>query len=379
MSCIMMSISSSFPFLSSSCLSRVMSTALIPNINTSHADNKNPLAIVMFGPTAVGKTDIVEYCATQHALKSAQSPLTGRLEVISADSRQIYKDCPIATAMPSVSLCERVPHHLVAEKSFDESYTVFEFVHRTHTLIKEIRERGNIPLIVGGTAYYLYHLCVGVPSTPKIDMKIRTSLHAQWQVQGQEAMYKRLKTLDAYYARTISSTDAYRTLRGLEVLEQTGMPLSTFSSLSDTALSNNVLVLGLTRERANLYNRINNRVESMLDAGLADEVYGIWRKGISQSHNLSRTIGLQEFLCNKVVQQAWMQNNSIPSDELEKIIALIQRNSRRYAKRQYTFFQKLARIYKVQWWNLDEESNVLAHIWDYIHSAYRDVERRGTM
>lgn len=293
--------------------------------------------VIIFGATAVGKTDLIRLFANK------------QIEVISADSRQVYRGFEISTAYPPKSILAEFPHHFVAIKHFSQDYTVFDFVKETYRVINEIEERGNYPLVIGGAAFYLYHLWNGVPQTPPIDFTIRHQIRKLLQEKGQEYMFNQLVAIDPVYAATIDAHDSYRTLRGLEVFEQMGKPISDFDKCSSVGNTHQFLVLGISRTREVLYKRINRRVDSMIELGLIDEVYKLWKQGLCVEYNAGRTIGVREFLENTVVIDSWKNNTSPPSAILDEVIALIKRNSRRYAKRQLTFFKKFS---SVQWFSL---------------------------
>ena len=232
-------------------------------------------AILIFGPTAVGKTALL-----QHFINHDPP-----IEVISADSRQIYKACNIVTAYPSEHILTHIPHHLVGIKHYTEAYNVYDFVRDATERIREIQSRGHYPLIIGGAAFYLYHLWQGLPQTPPSDSAIRNALQRELQEHGQEHMFSQLRQIDPIYAANISNTDPYRTLRALEVYRQTGKALSQFSTHTQAPDNTEFLVYGLTREREELYNRINARVDMMFEQGLVEEVHALWHDGISTKYN----------------------------------------------------------------------------------------------
>lgn len=315
----------------------------------SHLENN---AILIFGPTAVGKTEFI-----YGFLGSSSYPPQKKVEIISADSRQIYRDIKIATAYPSESLLERIPHHLIGNKNPSEDYNVFDFVKDAKRCIVDIHARGNIPLVVGGTAFYLYNIWKGTPQTPSVDPKIRDELKHKSQERGQEYMYQWLSEIDNAYASTIANHDTYRTMRALEVFCQTGKKLSDFME-NNKDEDFTYRVCGLTRERANLYKRINDRVDTMWKQGLLDEVYSLWKKDIPHTSNVMKTIGVQEFILDKDVRRCWEAQIHLPyaqaiqllPDILARILNSIKQHSRNYAKRQITFFK---RFDDVTWIDLD--------------------------
>lgn len=321
---------------------------------TSLVPNK---VVLIFGPTGVGKTELVSHFE-EH-----------RVEIISADSRQIYQALNISTAHPSKDILNRIPHHLVGIMAFDQPYTVFDFVRDASLLIKEIIARGNYPLVVGGAAFYLNHLWRGMPQTPIADIKLRTQLQEELEQQGKQYLYKRLKAVDPDYANRISANDAYRIVRGLEVFEQTGIPISKHDLHTPPQEKLEFLVYGLTRQRSNLYDRINTRVDDMYEQGLVEEVRVCWKQGLRLSHNAGRTIGVQEFLSCSEVIDAWNNNRDIPFDISQELLHIIKCNSRHYAKRQLTFFSRFS---SVRWIQMDENIENITDVKLYVVNSILD-------
>jgi tRNA dimethylallyltransferase len=278
-----------------------------------------PPVIIIFGPTAVGKTELLS------------TVFTNGYEVINADSMQVYRHLDIGTAKPEKAVLERLPHHLIDLKEPDEQYTAGEFVRRADQLIHEICARGNIPLVSGGTAFYLRTLLCGLPEAPPVENSVRQEVRHELHSKGSGVLYRELQREDPVAAAKISENDLYRLTRALEVIRTTGKPLSAFRVPQKIREDINPLIIGLSREREELYERINTRVDSMFANGLMDEVRTLIARGFTEEDPGLRGIGYREFFLMRAVGCM----------TLEDIQHLIKRNSRRFAKRQITFFRKI--------------------------------------
>jgi len=297
----------------------------------SIVSKNNPKTIILFGPTAVGKTRLI------HDFFSRRS------EVINADSMQVYRGMDIGTAKPPSSILEAVPHHLLDILTPDEQFDVGFFVRSADRLIPEIRERGNIPVLSGGTAYYLKHFIYGLPRAPKADQAARNALKRELETLGSAEMFNRLLRVDPVSASRIAPEDTYRVLRALEVFEVSGKPLSSYTCSTDPRPGLNLLTLGLYRDRQDLNRRIDERVEKMFEEGLAEEVKRLMAEGYGKDAPGMKGIGYREF---HIMKEAGCMT-------LNDVKELIKRNSRRYAKRQMTFFRSLP---GVRWVNPDDSA-----------------------
>ncbi|MBN2510303.1 MAG: tRNA (adenosine(37)-N6)-dimethylallyltransferase MiaA [Spirochaetales bacterium] len=302
---------------------------------------------LLFGPTAVGKTDII------HTLSHSLKKETGAgIEVVSADSMQVYRGMDIGTAKPAKEERLKVPHWLIDIMEPDQQFDLGDFVEQAGKLVVEIRERGAVPVISGGTAYYFKHFIYGLPSTPQVTEDIRILVDQMSSYLGNERMHRMLSNVDPVSALRIHVNDTYRISRALEVYYATGEPLSSFSMPAVKRSDIATVLIGLNRPRKELYERINARVDRMFEAGLLQEVHTLYEKGFRGHHPGMRGIGYREFF-----EHRYFEAGPDPSPALEHIIADIKTNSRRYAKRQLTFFSSMK---DVIWMDPDKPEDILS-------------------
>ena len=276
--------------------------------------------MVLFGPTAVGKTALTEELFSKG------------FEIINADSVQVYRYLDIASAKPEKELVEKIPHHLVDIRFPWEQYNSGDFCKDAERLIKEINERGNIPLITGGTAYYFKQLLYGPSSTPESNPKTREEIQRTIDDIGLDKAYEMLMSLDMEAAKKIDKNDRYRISRALEVIKDTGRPLSSFP-VSDTLREDiDFVIIGLKREKRELEDRIRKRVDIMFDSGAVREMKALLSMGADLSWPGMQGIGYREWF------------NAMESGEVNISIIkdMIIRSSIKYAKRQMTFFSSFS-------------------------------------
>jgi tRNA dimethylallyltransferase len=307
---------------------------------------------VVFGPTAVGKTEFIERLFS----------CLPNIEIINADSMQVYRGLDIGTAKPSRQMRERIPHHLIDILEPSHQFNAGQFVHRAEDLIAAIRRRGNTAILCGGTAYYLRSFITGLPDSPPGDTVIRRQLKSEAEQKGLEALLDELGRVDPVTRSRVKDRDAYRVLRALEVYRCSGRPLSAFTNPTAPRKDYEFFPVGLTRERGELYRRIEQRVERMFRQGLVREVSLLLESGLGFEDPGMRGIGYREFfeLCKGCTT-------------LETVKQLIKRNSRRYAKRQITFFKSLA---DVHWLDPDQVDSACALIRSFL-DAPGDVSGAG--
>jgi tRNA dimethylallyltransferase len=288
-------------------------------------------------------------------------------EIISADSMQVYRGMDIGTAKPSLKEREKIPHHLIDLRDPKEQFNAGEFVHLAEEGCLDIAGRGKLPVVSGGTGFYLKNLILGLPEAPPSDMEIRLLLKQELLERGAATLMEELSKADPVSASRIHVNDEYRLLRALEVLRLTGRPLSSFTSpcvkirkenhrdhgvsrRNDKKSNQNSVFLrvlrgntlcffliGLKRSREELYRRINERTAAMFRAGLPTEVKRLYDAGYTPEDPGLRAIGYREFFV--IDNGAWRL-----SEDLAGVEALVAQNSRRYAKRQITFFASLPNI-----------------------------------
>ena len=273
-----------------------------------------PTVVLLFGPTAVGKTD----CLTEL--------FSGNAEIISADSMQVYRGMDIGTAKPDSRFLSQIPHHLIDIRTPNEPFNAGDFVRETEQLLPEILSRGRLPVICGGTAFYFINFLFGLPQAPPSDRKTAAEIEAEILNGGRQRLYEELRLKDPVSADRIPPGDTYRLVRALEVLRTGGRPLSSYRTGQVPRSDFRFKIIELTRPRAELYERINRRVGQMFADGLPEEWRRLRADGCTAASPGMRAIGYAEFFL---------------SENPDEVRELIQKNSRRYAKRQITFFQKI--------------------------------------
>jgi len=295
-------------------------------------------AIVLFGPTAVGKTALTE------------SLFSDGYEIINADSIQVYKGFDIGSAKPSEELMSRIRHHLVSIMDPHQQYTVGDFCHDAEVLIDEINKRGHIPLITGGTAYYFKELIYGSSKTPKADPAVREKVESLLKEKGKDYLYRELERLDIEAARKISNNDVYRITRALEIIYQSGRTLSSFKVSDSVRDDIDFLIIGLTRPKEELDRRISARVDIMFEDGFYDEIKRLFREGGDESWPAMQAIGYKEFL-------SYRESGDMTLSDVKKEII---RNSVKYAKRQMTFFKSFDGVHFINAEDYGAMKSVLA-------------------
>ncbi len=295
-----------------------------------------PLVIIA-GPTGVGKTKV--------AISIAER-IGG--EIVGADSRQIYRYMDIGTAKPTPEERARIPHHLIDIREPNEVYSAAEYTQDASVAIRDIHMRGKIPLLVGGTGLYIHVVLYGIFEGPGRDEAFRAQMHTLVEEHGAAFLHQKLSHVDPATAQRLHPNDLLRVIRALEIHYFTGRPISDYqSSATIPIVQYHSCFLVLTAERQALYARINARVDQMIDQGLVEEVRGLLKWGYHGDMNPMNSVGYKEiveFLSGK--------------HDLPSAIALIKRNSRRYAKRQLTWFRK----YQDNFWICAEYSETIEEI-----------------
>lgn len=294
----------------------------------------NPKLICIVGPTAVGKSAL--------ALNLAQK-FGG--EIINADSRQIYRELNIGTAKPKPDELSLVPHHLINCASITESWSVATFIRAAEKCIAEIQSRDAVPILVGGTGMYVKKLLFGLDEVPAVEESVRQILKSDLAEKGLEHLFDELKIVDSESAVRLSPNDTQRIMRALEVYRQTGKVLSSFWQSENVSSPYDYLKIGIQAERQELYSRIDARVVTMIKEGLKNEVVELVKQ-FENNDVLTKTIGYAEWL-------------KLGFDDETKVVEEIQRNSRRFAKRQLTWFGNEK---DVEWFEMVGVNMVLSRV-----------------
>ncbi len=285
------------------------------------------------GPTAVGKTD--------YAIETA---LAVGSPVISCDSRQIYKEMSIGTAVPSAGQLAAVKHYFIHSHSVTQAYTAGKYELEALELIESLFAQGHETLVMaGGSGFYIDAVCNGLDDFPEADPVLREELSARLREEGVESLRLDLKRLDPESYAAIDIANGQRVVRALEVCLMTGRPFSSFKTASPKVRDFEIEKIGLTRPRETLYERVNLRVRQMVDEGLVEEVRSLIPLRDLPALN---TVGYQEifawfdFLDGKVSTEGWgpTSKGDGPVTTLERAVELIQRNTRRYAKKQLSYW-----------------------------------------
>jgi tRNA dimethylallyltransferase len=277
-----------------------------------------PKIVVIAGPTASGKS-------------AAALELAGlfKAEIINADSMQVYRYLDIGTAKPTQAERNLVPHHLIDILYPDEEFSAALYREEAQRSIADVQARGKRAMVVGGTGLYIKALTSGLIKGGEVDPAIRTRLQAEAQSGGRERLYQRLQEADPTTAAQLHPHDTYRVIRALEVYERTGQPIST---LRNQHLFKegpyHTLKIGLQKEREELYSRIDQRVDAMIKQGLTEEVARILEMGYAPSLKAMQSLGYKQII-----------NHLQGVYDLPEAVRLIKRDTRRYARRQITWFK----------------------------------------
>lgn len=284
--------------------------------------------IVLLGPTGVGKTalslDLAEYY---------NSP------IISADSRQFFKGLEIGTAAPSATQKERVPHYLVGMLEVEDYYSASEFEQNALEIVEDLHKKYDTVIVSGGSMLYIDAFCNGIDDVPTIDEELRKEVYTLYEQHGLEPIQAQLKMLDPAFYEQVDLKNYKRVIHALEVCLMTGKPYSSFRTNTKKFRPFDIIKVGLMREREELYNRINLRVDEMMEQGLLEEAKRFYPKRHLNSLN---TVGYKELF--KYLNGEWA---------LDFAIEKIKQNTRIYSRKQMTWFK---RDEEINWINLSEVS-----------------------
>tara|TARA_R110002012_G_scaffold303710_1_gene505714 strand:+ start:13144 stop:14055 length:912 start_codon:yes stop_codon:yes gene_type:complete len=287
--------------------------------------------ISIVGPTAIGKTAL--------SIKLAQHFKT---DIISADSRQFFKEMCIGTAAPKTSELQAAKHHFIHHKSVEDDYSVGTFEKDAIKTLTLLFKKQNVVIMVGGSGLYIDAVSKGLDEFPKVEKSIRTSLNAQLESEGLKALQTQLEKLDTETYQKIALDNPQRVIRALEICIGTGKPYSSFLKKASIKRNFKTITIGLTAERETIYERINKRVDIMMQEGLLEEVKNLQTKS---DLNALNTVGYKELF--NYLDGEWT---------LDFAISEIKKNSRRFAKRQLTWFK---RNEDSLWFNYETDSKTI--------------------
>ncbi len=273
--------------------------------------------IVIVGPTAVGKTKL--------SIELAEHFNT---EIISGDSMQVYTGMDIGTGKVTEKEKRDISHYMIDIKHPDEPFSAAEYQKAVQLYIQEINQRENIPILVGGSGLYIQSVLFDYDfSERKRNIEITKNLEKRLKEEGNDALYKELRCIDKEQAEKIHPNNYRRVIRALEIYESTGLTMSEFHKKQTSSSNYNHFIIGLEMERKTLYNQINTRVDQMIEQGLIDEVNNLYKEGYADCQSM-KAIGYKEII-------PYLKGEI----DLNTAIDTLKRNSRRYAKRQYTWFK----------------------------------------
>lgn len=295
--------------------------------------------VVITGPTGSGKTAMAVRLADRFGS-----------EIVSADSRQVFKEMPIGTAQPSNEELRLVKHHLIGHRSIREEYNAEIFSKEADAVLGHLFLTKNIAILCGGSGLYINALLHGLDSIPEVSDEIRGAIDREFQKNGLEWLQQQVLQIDPIWYNRTDSSNPRRLLRALEVYRQTGKPLSSFQLGKTKELPYSVLKIGLNRTRENLYRTIDERTDFMISAGLEEEVKSLLDFRMQKA---LQTVGYQEFF-------EFFDGKCSRQEAIEKI----KQHTRNYAKRQLTWFRSDSSI---EWFNFDDFSSLSHRITSLTH------------
>jgi tRNA dimethylallyltransferase len=322
--------------------------------------NQTVPVLIFFGATASGKTEIASDLFSSDSKKTADGnglSLSGCAEIISADSIQVYKHLTIGSAAPSDKLRAKLPHHLIAVKDPSQEFSAADFVTEADRLCREIYLRSKLPVLLGGTAFFMKNFMYGLPVTPKADLKVRAMLQNRAKQAGIAVLFEELKKNDPVTAQKLHINDEYRIIRACEVFICSGKPLSAFTIPETFRRGYDFFIVSIERKRTVLYDRIEKRVDKMMNDGLPAEVSSLLAKGFTVRDPALKAIGYKEF---------FDENGCIKElTRLPEITECIKRNTKHYAKRQETFFKKIPCVKRYNAESEDDTARLFRDIYDF--------------
>ena len=273
------------------------------------------IVISVIGPTAIGKTKLAIALANYY-----------NTEIISADSRQFFKEMKIGTAVPSDDELKSAPHHFIQHKSIFESYSVGDFERDALKCLNQLFEEKEVVILVGGSGLYVDAIVKGLDKFPEISPEIRISLNRKLEEEGIQSLQKQLKELDPLYYEKVDTENPHRLIRALEVCIGSGKPYSSFLNKEKPKRPFELITVGISADREIIYDRINQRVDIMISEGLLEEAKSVYQH---RTLNALQTVGYKELFSH------------FDGDyDLNFALEEIKKNTRRFAKRQLTWFKK---------------------------------------
>lgn len=293
-----------------------------------------PNLIVVVGPTAIGKTSLSLALATHF-----------KTEILSADSRQFFKEMSIGTAAPTKTELAAAPHHFIHHISIEDEYSVGDFEKQALEKLDSLFKTHQNVIMVGGSGLYVDAVTKGLDEFPEVEGNIRKVLNERLEIEGIGTLQKELENLDPEYYSEVDKYNPHRVIRALEICIGTGKPYSSFRKNEKPERPFNTILIGLTADRPIVYDRINRRVDIMMKEGLLEEARALYPK---KDLNALNTVGYKELF--KYFEEEW---------SLEKAVEEIKKNTRRFAKRQFTWFRKNEGI---SWFNYDSPIEDIIHL-----------------
>lgn len=293
--------------------------------------------IVVTGPTAVGKTALTIEIAKHYGIP-----------IINADSRQIYQELKIGTASPTAEQMQQVKHYFVGTKSITDYYNASMYEQEVVQLLEKLFVDSPIQLLSGGSMMYIDAVCNGIDDIPTVRDDIRNEMKRRYQEEGLEALCEDLRRLDPEHYEVVDRQNHRRVIHALEICYQTGKTYTSFRTQKRKERPFQIVKIGLTRDRQELYDRINQRVDTMMSEGLLDEVRSV---SAYRSTNALNTVGYKELF--DYIDGRW---------PLEEAVERIKGNTRRYARKQLTWYK---RDEQVTWFHPDQQDKILKFISHY--------------
>lgn len=297
--------------------------------------------IVLIGPTGVGKTDL--------SLELAERFHT---DIVSADSRQIYANLPIGTAAPTPEQLERVKHYFIGTLQLTDYYSAARYEEDALKVLDELFQKHETVILTGGSMMYVDAICKGIDLIPTIEQETREMMQQKYHEQGLESLCQELKLLDPEYYQIVDRKNPKRIIHALEICYQTGQTYTSFRTHPKKERPFRMIKIGLTRPREELYNRINLRVDSMIENGLVEEALSVYPQRELNSLN---TVGYKELF--HYLDRVWT---------LEYAVEKIKVNTRTYARKQLTWFKHDSEI---RWFHPDEKEAIIKYIDNALHET----------